>query len=190
MLGGEEGLSAKDLAWLTMPSDREFEQSGTRGVYVGNFFPWDPNRHAERMRERYGFEFAAGPFERTYRRMSNLDDMHENGVHDYLKFVKFGYGRATDHASKDIRTGYLSRERGAELVRQLDHVKPRRDLARWLDYVGMSEEEFDRTADTFRDPRVWWIRDGLWWKQTLDGEPAAFGEVHLEPSLRERYRER
>ena len=26
--------------------------------------------------------------------MSNLDDMHENGVHDYLKFVKFGYGRA------------------------------------------------------------------------------------------------
>jgi hypothetical protein len=33
----------------------------------------------------------------------------------------------------------------------------------------MTEEEFDRTADTFRDPRVWrrdeggsWVKDNLW----------------------------
>ena len=43
--------------------------------------------------------------------MSNLDDIHENGLHDYLRFIKFGYGRTTDHASKDIKN-YLSRADG------------------------------------------------------------------------------
>ena len=95
-----------------------------------------------------------------------LDDMHENGVHDYLKFIKFGYGRCTDHASKDIRSGEMSREEAVELVRRHDSVKPK-DLERWLDYVGMTEDEFDRIADTFRDPRVWAFRDGEWAKSNL-----------------------
>ncbi len=118
--------------------------------------------------DRYGWEPSALPFDRTYRRISNLDDMHENGIHDYLKFVKFGYGRATDHACKDIRAGLLTREEGVELVRQYDHVKPS-DLGRWLDYVEMSEAEFDAIADGFRDPRVWsrdergdWVKANLW----------------------------
>ena len=50
--------------------------------------------------------------------MSNLDDRYENGVHDLLKFVKFGYGRASDHASKDIRSGYMTREEGIEMVKK------------------------------------------------------------------------
>ena len=119
--------------------------------------------------EKYGWEYARLPFARTYRTMSNLDDMHENGIHDYMKYVKFGYGRASDHASKDIRTGYMSREEGIEMVRKYDPVKPRRDLERWLDYVDMTEEEFDAIADTFRDPRVWdqddkgdWVKDTIW----------------------------
>jgi len=31
-----------------------------------------------------------------------LDDIHANGAHDYLKYLKFGYGRATDDASNEI----------------------------------------------------------------------------------------
>lgn len=171
------GITPQDFPWLVMPSDAEFEQSGTTGIHIGNFFPWDPNRHTQLVTEKYGFESAAAPFERTYRIMSNLDDMHENGVHDYLKFVKFGYGRATDHASKDIRSGDITREKGIEYVRKLDHVVPERDLARWLEYVGMSEEEFHMTADRFRDPRVWWIENGEWWKMSVWGEPSSYGAV-------------
>lgn len=179
ILARTPGLEPKDLAWLRIPSDQEFAESGTIGIYVGNFFPWDPNQHTRQMIERYGFEIARQPFERTYRMMSNLDDMHENGVHDYLKFIKFGYGRATDHASKDIRSGYMTREQGIEMVRKHDHVKPLRDLRRWLEYVEMSEDQFDAIADRFRDPRVWWIEGGEWWKQNVWGEPSSYGPVRL-----------
>lgn len=181
-----EGLSVKDLTWLRMPSDQEFEESGTIGIYVGNFFNWDPNVHTKLMMEKYGFEAASQPFERTYRTMSNLDDMHENGIHDYMKFIKFGYGRASDHASKDIRSGYISRDQGIEMVKKYDHVKPRRDLDRWLEYVGMPESEFDQIADRFRDPRVWWIESGQWWKHNIWGEPSAYGPVYLTDSKKVR----
>ena len=126
-----------------------------RGIYLGNYVDWEANAQTELMVREWGFEESPEPFERTYRRMSNLDDMHENGIHDYLKFVKFGYGRGTDHACKDIRAGQDDARRGDRDGRRYDHVKPRRDLERWLDYVGMTEDEFDAIADAFRDPRVW-----------------------------------
>ena len=50
-------------------------------------------------------------------------------------------------------------KKNRELIKKYDHVKPS-DLARWLDYVGMEEDKFDRIADTFRDPRVWWRENG------------------------------
>jgi N-acetyl sugar amidotransferase len=179
-------LTPKDLAWLQMPSDKEIEEAGTVGIYIGNFFKWDPNKHAYDMKEKYDFEFAEHPFERTYRIMSNLDDMHENGAHDYLKFIKFGYGRATDHTSKDIRSGYMDREKGKEIVLSMDHLKPR-DLKRWYEYTGVSEEEFDVIADKFRDPRVWWIENGEWYKQNLNGIPSSYGKVKLNKNLWTKY---
>ena len=62
----------------------------------------------------------------------------------------------------------MTREQGVEAVRKYDHVKPRRDLERWLDYVGMDEDEFDAVCDGFRDPRVW-AKDerGRWAKDSI-----------------------
>jgi hypothetical protein len=168
MIEDGEGLTEQDLLWAKYPTDDDLADVGVRGIYLGNYLNWDANSQTELMKE-FGFEENPEPFERTYRRMSNLDDMHENGAHDYLKYVKFGYGRGTDHACKDIRSGKMTREEGIEAVREYDHVKPMKDLSRWLEYVGMSEQEFDETADTFRDPRVWirdddgqWVKDNIW----------------------------
>ena len=169
MVEETEGLTPQDVLWARYPSDEELADVGVRGIYLGNYVDWEANTQTEMMVKDWGFEPNPEPFERTYRRMSNLDDMHENGAHDYLKYVKFGYGRGTDHACKDIRAGKMTREEGIEMVRRYDHVKPMKDLSRWLEYVGMSEQEFDETADTFRDPRVWvkdesgeWVKDNIW----------------------------
>ncbi|WP_424992305.1 N-acetyl sugar amidotransferase [Oceaniradius stylonematis] len=173
----KEGLTDKDLLWAQYPSDDEIDEVGVRGIYLGNFVDWDGHKNAELVAREYGWKPADIEFERTYRRSSNLDDMHENGIHDYLKFVKFGYGRGTDHASKDIRAGRMTREQGIEMVRRYDHVKPRRDLDRWLRYVGMDEAEFDRICDTFRDPRVWRQEDGYWVKDNIWGGSSRYGRV-------------
>jgi len=167
------------LLWAQYPSDDEIDAVEVRGIYLSNFVDWDANHHANLMIENYGWRPAQQPFERTYRTFSNLDDMHENGIHDYLKFIKIGYGRGTDHACKDIRAGLMTRDEGMEMARRYDHIKPRRDLERWLAYVGMDETEFDTICDTFRDLRVWRVEDGQWVKDTVWGVPTAYGPVHV-----------
>ncbi|MBI4135762.1 N-acetyl sugar amidotransferase [Candidatus Uhrbacteria bacterium] len=168
MIDKEEGIREQDLLWAKYPTDEELESSGVRGLYMGNYVYWESNAHYKLVHDLYGWEELHDPLERTYRRFSNLDDMHENGAHDYLKYIKFGYGRGSDHACKDIRAGLMTREQGIAMVRKYDHVKSK-DVYRWLAYVGMTEAEFDRIADTFRDPRVWrkneqgeWEKENIW----------------------------
>lgn len=182
----DERIIEKDMIWAKYPSDEEILKVGVQGLYIGNFFKWDPNEHAKMIQDEYGWKPSEKPFERTYRRISNLDDRYENGIHDLMKFVKFGYGRCSDHASKDIRTGYMTRDEGVEMVRKYDHVVSS-DLSYWLDYVDMTVDEFWQIADTFRDPNVWWIKDGQWWKDNLWGGASAYGDVHLSISDQERY---
>lgn len=176
----KEGLSAKDMLWAQYPDDEEIDNVGVRGLYLSNYRNWSGEENARLVTEEYGWEPARQPFERTYRLFSNLDDMHENGIHDYMKFIKLGYGRATDHACKDIRSGKMTREEGIAMVRKYDAVKPRRDLERWLKYVDMTEEEFDYIADGFRDHRVWRIEDGQWVKDDIWGGSSAYGSVHQD----------
>lgn len=163
-----EGLTARDLMCYKYPDMEDISRVGVRGLFLGNYIEWDANKQTDFVIKNYGFKTSDEPFERTYRKMSNLDDMHENGIHDYLKYIKFGYGRASDHASKDIRLGVMTREKGIEEIRNRDHIKSK-DLYRWLEYVDMTEEEFDRVCDTFRDPNVWWqdeegnwVKDNIW----------------------------
>lgn len=187
MIDEEMGIDKKDLNCYKYPSDEELEDVDVRGIYLGFYVFWDANQHTKKMIENGGFEAADFDFERTYRRISALDDMHEAGIHDYMKFIKFGYGRGSDHSCKDIRLHYITRDDGIANIKKYDAVKPMRDLTRWLEYVGMTEEEFDRIADTFRDPRVWWIQDGEWWKDNIWGTPSSYGKVHLPEEKQQRY---
>jgi len=181
----DEIFEAEIIQWK-YPSDESIEKVGVRGIYISNFFQWDANKHGPLMKDKYDFKEADFDFERTYRKMSNLDDMHENGIHDYMKWVKFGYGRATDHTTKDIRSGIMSRNEGIEIIKRMDSIKSK-DLFRWLDYVGWTEAKFDYIADTFRDPRVWWIKNGSWWKNNIWGEPSGFGKIHLSSTEQNKY---
>lgn len=185
----KHGLNENDMIWAKYPTDEEILDVGVRGIYVGNFIKWDPNYQTKLVKEKYGWEEARQPFERTYRMMSNLDDRYENGIHDLMKFIKFGYGRGSDHASKDIRTGYMTRQTGIEMVKKYDSVVSS-DLYYWLDYVGMKEDEFWKIADTFRDPRVWWIKNGEWWKDNIWGSPSSYGKVYLSKAQISDFKER
>lgn len=163
---GLEDLEPRDMIAYRYPSDQEIFDTGLRGIHLSNYVYWEANEHAQMVIEKYGWEKASMPFERTYRQISNLDDMHENGMHDYMKFIKLGYGRCSDHATKDVRAGLMSRGQALGLIRKHDHVKSS-DLARWLEYTGMTEEDFDAIADTYRDPRVWKKTDGQWTKKNI-----------------------
>ena len=79
----------------------------------------------------------------------------------------------------------LSKKFIVEVLKR-DHIKSK-DLQRWLNYVNMTEEEFDFIADTFRDPRVWTIKNNKWYKSNLDGSIKEFGKVNLPIEKQTKY---
>ena len=147
---------------------------------------WEASSRSEIMINEYCFEPSPEDFDRTYKRLSNLDYTHENSVHDYLKFIKFGYSWASDHFSKDIRDGKLTRASAKEILNRMDPKKPI-DYYRLLKYLGRSETEFDCISDKFRDPRVWWIKNGEWWRQTKDRGPGSYGHLFLPKEKQGKY---
>ena len=182
----QEGLVSKDMNWAKYPTDREIIENKVKGLFIGNYFKWNPIKNTEMIIKKYGWRPSKKNFERTYRKISNLDDIYENGIHDYLKFMKFGYGRTTDHTTKDILTGYMSRATGINYVKKLDHIIPS-DLKIWLNYVGMKENDFWKKADTFRSKEVWWIKNNKWFKDNIWGNPSAYGAVRLSKKDRRKY---
>ncbi|MBE20311.1 MAG: LPS biosynthesis protein [Gammaproteobacteria bacterium] len=184
--GKYEQLREKDLLWAKYPSDDDIFEIGVRGIYLSNYVDWNGDKNADLMKKLYNWRGSNKEFQRTYRTSSNLDDMHENGIHDYLKFIKVGYGRTTDHCSKDIRAGKMSRSQAIEEVKKRDHVLSD-DLKRWLEYVDITEKDFLETCDTFRDPRVWWVQDGEWWKDNLWGDSSSYGKVNLPKHAIQKY---
>ena len=145
---GVNGLTEKDLTPYYYPSDEDMERVGITSLFLGHYFFWDARKQLEIVRQ-HGFAVKEdGPVEGTYTNYENLDEkMH--GLHDYLKFVKYGFGRATDHACIDIRNRRLTREDGLALVKKYDGKYPKLAIADFIEYSGMSKEEIDHVIDSF-----------------------------------------
>ena len=79
---------------------------------------------------------------------------HANDVHDFLKYLKFGYGRATDDASMEIRHGRMTREEGIKMVRRYDAREPS-TLQVYCDFLGITRRQFYDWVEPMRDERIW-----------------------------------
>jgi N-acetyl sugar amidotransferase len=146
-------LTPYDLAPFFYPSDEDLERVQSRGIYLSNYIPWNARAQTEFIVENLGFE-TAQTRERTFNIYDKLDDVHANGLHDYLKYLKFGYGRATDDAATEIRHGRMSREEGIAMVAKFDPVRPS-DMDIFLRAAGMVEQELLDLVEPMRDPAVW-----------------------------------
>ena len=173
----DEYLIEKDIECYKYPEENLTKEINLRGIYLSNYFFYDGNYNYKLSKENYNWKEKENGFDRTYRSFSNVDDMHENGVHDYLKFIKFGYGRGTDHANYDVRLNKISRAEGIRLVLKYDHITPEDDLNNWCKYVGMEKDEFYFHADKFRDPRIWTKKNGYWYKTDIDGEIRKYHKI-------------
>ena len=115
---------------------------------MGHYFFWDAKKQLEIVK-KHGFSVKEdGPVEGTYTNYENLDEkMH--GLHDYLKYVKYGFGRATDHACIDIRNKRISRNEGLKLVKEYDGKYPHNSINEFVKYSGMTKPEVDSIIDSF-----------------------------------------
>ncbi|MBY0371073.1 N-acetyl sugar amidotransferase, partial [bacterium] len=159
LLAQSPSLTPADTEPYLYPHDRELEATGCRGIYLNNYFRWDSKAQHEAMIAAHGFEPLVQ--QRTFDTYNDVDCFHYSGLHDYTKFLKWGYGKVTDHATREIRLKRHTREAGIALVEKYAGAEPR-DLGLFLDWVGMTREAFFEAVDAHRDPRIWSRQGGEW----------------------------
>jgi N-acetyl sugar amidotransferase len=155
-LVGQEGIEAKHLIQYTYPTEAELHQAGVTGLFLGHYLPWDGYGNAL-VAQAHGFETYHKPVEGSLVNYENLDNI-QTGIHDYFKFLKFGFGRATDLACLHVRRGRLAREDAVRLVRRHDGKFPWEylgcPLQEVVDDIGMTLEEFVRVCDRFTNKKL------------------------------------
>lgn len=158
-------ITARDVQPWIYPGYEQLQRIGVRGIYLGNFIPWDTRRQHEQMLAIYGYETAQQT--RTFDVYNDVDCFNYSDVHDYLKYLKHGYGKATDHAVRELRWNRLSRTEGIEIAREYISKAPKY-LDAFLDWLGITCNAFNWIVDQHRCPSLW-HREANWkWSQRID----------------------
>ncbi|MHC4416719.1 MAG: N-acetyl sugar amidotransferase [Planctomycetota bacterium] len=155
-----DDLSAKDLTPYWCPGDDELERAGVKSIFLGWYFPWDPKTTRD-VATAHGFRGADGAASVGAYDFADLDD-HFISIHHWLKWYKFGFTRAFDNLSLEVRAGRLTRDQAIRALRDLGDQTPHEDIARFCAYVGISVDHFHEIAERFRNPEVWVKRNGRW----------------------------
>ena len=90
-------------------------------------------------------------------------------MHDYFKWIKYGFGRATDHASIDIRYGKISREEGVELVKKYEGKIPLRYFDEFLEDMELDRKGFYDIVDKFANKELFELDENNKFKRDQDG---------------------
>jgi N-acetyl sugar amidotransferase len=155
-LVGQEGIEARHLIQYTYPSDEELARVGVTGLFLGYYVPWDGYANAL-YAQGHGFATYDRPVEGSLVNYENLDNA-QTGIHDYFKFLKYGFGRATDLACLHVRRRRLSREDALRLVKRHDGKFPWTYLGTPLEDVlasiEMTLDEFIRVCDRFTNKKL------------------------------------
>jgi N-acetyl sugar amidotransferase len=152
----DNNITDKDIIPYKYPNDDDIKRVGVTGLFLGYYFPWSGIGNAI-ISESLGFTTYNKFVEGSACDYENLDN-YQTGIHDYFKYLKFGFGRATDIVNNLIRRNIITREDGLKIIERHDGKYPNEYLSKSitdiLNYIDMTEEEFEKICDTFTNYNI------------------------------------
>jgi hypothetical protein len=154
---GVEGITARDMADYELPAEMYCEAH-----FLGQYLPWDSHRNADvaidagmivgrEVHNDFGI-IDVPPTKSNWWAAENLDNA-QTGLHDYLGFRKYGYGRGCAQISIDVRAGGLRRECAVDWIKTHDGIFPEVyagvPVDEVLDRIGMTRQHLYRVMDQF-----------------------------------------
>lgn len=153
---GMDGITKKDIIAYTYPTDEDLKRVGVTGIFLGYYIPWDGYSNAL-LAQAHGFITYNKTVEGSIVNYENLDN-HQTGIHDYFKYLKFGFGRSTDIACLHLRRGRITREEAIAMVDKHDGKFPWEYLGKTvqeiLDPLDITVEEFVKICDRFTNKKI------------------------------------
>ncbi len=145
-----------DLNIYTYPELNELDHFKIKSIFLGFFEMWDSLRNYEEAKKN-GFSEFDKNVEGCFFNFEKIDN-YQHGIHDYFKYLKFGFGRATDQLSYLIRRGKIERGEAILKVQEIEGIYPRsymkKSLKEILGKINMTLEEFDIICDKFTNKNI------------------------------------
>jgi len=129
------------------PSKKEMVESNIIYLHLGDYIFWDEQKQTEFIINQFAWRIN-NRVENTYKGYKSNECVMA-GVHDYLNFIKRGVGRATLHASDDVRRGLIKRDEAINLIKQYDPQRPHA-LDYFLKITDLKEKTLEHKIITSR----------------------------------------
>lgn len=189
--GGMNGLRVSDVVSMLdlkldevqpyiYPDAEEIKAVGIRSIFLGSFVPWDGLSNSL-IAKAYGLQTYSGLVEGSVVDYENLDN-HQNGIHDYFKYLKFGFSRASDILSILVRRKVISRKLALDLVAKherkcfpANHLG--KTLMEILDPLSLTEEKFIELCDLHTNPDLFKTNSDGSFVKYEDGTPIMRDEI-------------
>ena len=145
-----------ELEIYNYPHKDILKKKSILGIFLGYYERWDALRNYE-VSKKNGFVAYEPTLEGCYFNFEKIDN-YQHGIHDYFKYLKFGFARATDQLCYLIRRDQISREKGIKLAQKLEGKYPKsymgKSLNKILSKIGVSEKEFIEICDNFTNKKI------------------------------------
>jgi len=145
----DKTIKEKDVLPYIYPTNIK---SNIKSYCLGHFFQWDYNSNLEIIK-KFGWQSRDKPTEGTFTNFEDID-CGFMPYHQYFKFIKYGYGRATDHVGHEIRNNRMKREQGKQLILEYDGKLPREYFKEFLEFLNITEDQFYNYVDKFANPKL------------------------------------
>lgn len=146
MIKNKDKIDKRDLIPYTFPDVEELKVINYHSAALGNYIPWDYKKNTDLIVKELGWK--VGETEGVPKDINIYGEKTEcfmQGTRDYIKYLKRGYGRTTQINAFNLRKGEKSLDKSTEENHMYDGKKPH-SLELFLEYMGMSEDEFNNTV--------------------------------------------
>ena len=143
----DDPVDKRDLIPYTFPNIKELEKLNYQPVTLGSFIPWDHHKNTELIKKDLGWkidELEGVPSE--INQHGEKIECFMQGTRDYIKFLKRGYSRVSQINALNVRNNRTTPDEAKKINEKYDGRKPQ-SLDIFLEYVGLSEEEFNEFVD-------------------------------------------
>ena len=147
----DKTIKKKDLSPYVYPDENIMKDQNINPLFTGNYFKWDHQTIISFIEKEYSWKKLDKPIDGDYAGFEDLD-CGFMAMHQYFKFIKYGYSRATDHASYEIRHGRMTKEQAKEKIIKHEGKIPRTHFREFLDFLKIDEEYFIKIRNKFTNP--------------------------------------
>ena len=145
-------ISSADIDALRYPSDDLVASKDVRGIFYGHFHKWDAFEHIK-ICEENGWKRLDSPPVGSWVDYENCD-MRFIDIREHIKYLKYGYGRATDQLNIAIRNGRINRKEALDIVRTIDGQYDLKNKELFCEYIDITTSYFDKIVDSFVNTEI------------------------------------